>query len=68
MFTVDVKQQHNNKFFNEVYPSNSASDQGLHCLLTEISMENTVKNILSKLPPETRNGLVQMIRMDKSTG
>ena len=48
---------------------NAASDQDLHCLLTEISMENTVK--MEKNPLEThktRNGLIRMIRMDKSTG
>ena len=45
-----------------------ASGQGLHCLLTEISMENAVKMKTSTKTPKTRNGLIQMIRMDKSTG
>ena len=46
-----------------------ASYQGLHCLLKKIYMESAVKMI--KHPPETlktMNGLIQMIRMDKSTG
>ena len=47
-------------------PQNVASDQGLHCLLTECSikirkkMKNTTQQAL------TRNGLVQLIRMGKS--
>ena len=28
-------------------PQNAASDQGLHCLLTEISMQNTIEMKLS---------------------
>ena len=47
----------------------AAAEQSLHCLLTEISMENAVKN--KRHPPETpnsRNKLVQMIKLDKSTG
>ena len=47
-------------------PQNGASDQGLHYLLTEISKENPVKNVPET--PKTRNGLIQVIRMDKSTG
>ena len=31
-------------------PQHAASDQGLYCFLTELSMKNTVKN-----PPETPN-------------
>ena len=48
-------------------PPNVASELGLHCLITEISTENAGK--IKKQPPETpktRNGLIQMIRMDKS--
>ena len=47
---------------------NAVSDQGLHCLLTEISMENAVKMKTSQETPKTRNGLTQMIRMDTSAG
>ena len=32
-------------------PQDAASDQGPHCLLTEISMENTIK--MKKNPQET---------------
>ena len=45
-----------------------ASDQGLHCLRTEISMEIAVKMKGSTKTPKTRTGFIQMIRMDKSTG
>ena len=48
-------------------PPNAASELGLHCLLTEISIENAVK-INPPDIPQPGNGLVQMIRMDKSTG
>ena len=44
-------------------PQNAASDEGLLCLLLGICMLNTMK-----VNPETRNGLIQMIRMDKYTG
>ena len=44
-----------------------AADQDLHCLLTEISMENAVKIKTSTRDPKTRNELIQMTRMDKST-
>ena len=43
---------------------NMASDQGLHCLLTGISIQN-------KSTPDTPkfgDGLVKLIRMEKSTG
>ena len=48
-------------------PQYLASHQDLHCLLTEISMENSVK--MKNLPEtlKTKNGLIQMIRMNKST-
>ena len=44
---------------------NAASDQGLHCLLTGISTK--IQN-LKHLPetPHARNGLIQMIKVDKS--
>ena len=44
------------------------SDQVPHCLLAEISMENIVKIKHPPKPPKTRNGLIQIIKMDKSTG
>ena len=45
-------------------PQSAASDQGLHCLHTNVSMENAVKMKTST----TRNGPILMIRMEKSTG
>ena len=48
--------------------SNVASHRGLHCLLTQISMENAVNMKIQQKPLETRNGRVQIIRMDKSIG
>ena len=39
-------------------PPNAASDQGLHCLFTDISMQYA----------KIRNGLVQLIRLIKSIG
>ena len=47
-------------------PQNAAPDEGLRCLLTEISVQNTVKMKTSTRTPKTRNGLVQMIKIDKS--
>ena len=47
-------------------PPNASSDQRLHCLLTEISMDNAVKMKIST--PKTRNGLIQMITMEQSPG
>ena len=49
-------------------PSNAAFDQGLHCLLTEISMESTGKGKHPPEAPKTKIELIQMIRMDKPTG
>ena len=46
---------------------NLVFDQNLHCLLTEISMENAVKMKTPTRNPITRNRLILMIRMDKST-
>ena len=46
---------------------NAASDQGLHCLLTGMSIRNRLK---MKSTPNTHkigNGFVQLIRMDRST-
>ena len=48
-------------------PQNAASDQDLHCLLTEISVKSAVKIENPPEKPKTRNGIIQMIRMDKST-
>ena len=49
--------------------SDAASDQGLHCLLTGISIRNKIKKkIKSKSDtPNIENGLVRLIRMEKST-
>ena len=44
-------------------PQNTASDQGLHCLLTGISLQSTIKvNIVNRMH-QTTNGLIQMTRM-----
>ena len=47
-------------------------EQRLHSLFTGMSMENTIKTKKKKKNPtknlKTRNGLIQMIRMDWSTG
>ena len=46
-----------------------ASGNGLRCLHTGVSMQNTITKW--KLPPETpkiRNGPIRMIQMEKSTG
>ena len=48
---------------------NSASDQSLYCLLTRISVENKLK-MKTKTATDTpliKNGIVRLIRMDKST-
>ena len=45
--------------------SNAASDQGLHCLLTGISIQNRIKMKKYTRHPKIRNGLVQLIRMEK---
>ena len=47
---------------------NAASDQGLHGLRTEMSMENTVKMKTPPKFPKTRNGLIQMMSTDRFTG
>ena len=42
-------------------PQDAASDQGPHCLLTGISMQNNNRNKkTSTMNPKTRNGLIQM--------
>ena len=49
-------------------PQNTASDwESLHCLLTEVSMQNTVKVKYSPETSKSTNRLSQMIRMNKST-
>ena len=51
-----------------VQTQNAASDQGLHCLLTGISITHKIKNENST--PDTLNignGLFQLIRMEMST-
>ena len=48
-------------------PQNAASDQGLHCLFSGISLQNTVKIKTSNPPPKSRYGLIYMARMDRST-
>ena len=47
-------------------PQLAASELGQHCLLTGISMQNTVKIKTSLETSHTRNELIQMIRIDKS--
>ena len=47
---------------------NAASGQGLHNLLSEISMENAKKWKHPPETPKTKNGLIRIIKMDKSTG
>ena len=49
-------------------PQNVASDQDLPCLLVGSPMQNIVKIKNPPETPQTRNGLVQIIRMNKSTG
>ena len=45
------------------------SDQGRHCMLIEISMENAVKmKTTYHKNPKNRNGLIQVVRMGKTTG
>ena len=46
-------------------PQNAASDQGLHHLLTGVSIRN--KNEKVRQTPLTGNGLTQLIRMAEST-
>ena len=48
-------------------PQNVASDQGLHNLLTGISVQNRIKMKTSSRNPKARNGFVPTIRMDKFT-
>ena len=45
---------------------NAVSDQGLHGFLTEISTKNACSK--NENIPQTRNGLIQIIKIDKSTG
>ena len=43
-------------------PHNAPSDRGLHCLLTGISIQNTVNMItFSRKPLKFGNGLIEMI-------
>ena len=44
-------------------PHNAASDQGLHCLITEIAVRNKIN---SRNAPKVGNGLIHVVRMDKS--
>ena len=48
-------------------PHTVASDEDMHCLLVGISMISTVKVKSSLEIPKTKNGLIQMIRMENST-
>ena len=48
-------------------PQNAASDQGLHCLLTGISIRNRIKMKKYTRHPKFGNGLVQLIWMNGST-
>ena len=47
-------------------PQNTASDQGLHCFLTGISIKNMIKMKKYTRDPLMKNGLIQLIRMGKS--
>ena len=49
-------------------PQKAASDQGLHCFLKGLSMQNTVKVKAFTKYPKTINGLIQEARIDQSTG
>ena len=45
------------------------SDQGVHCLLIRISIRKRIKMGKNTLDaPKIGNGLMKLIRMDKSTG
>ena len=44
-------------------PQNAASDQGQHCLYAKYN-----NNEKSPETPKTRNGLIQMMKLDKCTG
>ena len=50
-------------------PQNTASDQGRHCLITGISIRNIIKKEKLHHTPLLKigNGLIQFIRMDRST-
>ena len=45
-------------------PQNVASDQGLHCLLTGISIRNGLKSNSTQDTPKSGSGFVQLINMD----
>ena len=47
--------------------SDAASEQGLHCLHTGISIKNKIKMKKFTRHPLKKNGIVQLIRMGKST-
>ena len=47
-------------------PQNAMSDQGQHCLFTAISMQNKKNREHPPGTPKIRNGLTQMIKVDKS--
>ena len=44
-------------------PKNAASDQDLHCLLTGISMQNTIQMNTSPRTPKIKNVLIKMVRI-----
>ena len=50
-------------------PQNAASELGLHCLLTGISMQkHSKRKDIQHQNPKIRNGQIQIKRMDKSIG
>ena len=49
-------------------PQNAMSEQGIHCLLTGISMRYTKRRKNPTEKPKTTNKFVQMNRLDESTG
>ena len=58
-------------YANSAYPVNmpriAAYDQGLHCSVIEISIENTKNENVHHGTSKTRRGLIQIIRVDKSS-
>ena len=48
-------------------PQNAMADQGSDCFLTSISMQNTFKVTTFARNPKTRNGLIHVIKIDKSS-
>ena len=56
-----------NSAYPDQTPQNAASDQGLRCLFSWISVKNKIKLKNTPESPKIENGLVQLIGMKKST-